>query len=164
MQVEQIMTRNVHFCGIDDSLEHAARLMWEGNCGCLPVVDRCGELVGVITDRDICMAAYTRGLPLSQLRVEGAMAHQVVICRPEDSLLHAERVMSEHGVRRLPVIGGHGQILGMLSRTDLMRAEQSSPHAHANETASARCSSNACLARGNTQDLPSRERTAQSVR
>ena len=134
MQIESVMTRNVHFCRKDDSLDAAARVMWDADCGCLPVVDHCGELVGVITDRDICMAAYTRGEPLRQLRVVDAMAKTVIICRPEDSTQHAERLMSTHRVRRLPVVGGRGELVGMLSRTDIARG----PHRDATPTAAER--------------------------
>ena len=58
------MTRDVKTCTIHDSLNGAARIMWDHDCGCAPVVDAHGKLVGIVTDRDICMAAYTQGVPL----------------------------------------------------------------------------------------------------
>lgn len=137
MQIESVMTCKVRFCRKDDSLEEAARVMWDADCGCLPVVDHCGELVGVITDRDICMAAYRRGEPLRQLRVADAMTKTVIICRAEDSTQHAERLMSTHRVRRLPVVGGRGELVGMLSRTDIARGTHRDEPPHASPPAGA---------------------------
>jgi len=76
MRVEDIMSRKVTSCTASDSLERAAKLMWEQDCGCLPVCareDGADCTVGIITDRDICMHALFRGKPLGELRVEQAM-------------------------------------------------------------------------------------------
>ena len=70
MKVEQVMNRNVKTCRSSDSLDRAAQLMWENDCGCVPIVDDEGRGVGMVTDRDVCMAAYTQGGPLTHLRVE----------------------------------------------------------------------------------------------
>src|SRR5215472_13251551 len=124
MEIADLMTRQVQCCAPEDSLEQAARLMWDHDCGCLPVCtgaeDR-ARTVGLITDRDICMCALFEGVPLSQLRVEQAMAKQVLGCKPEDSLEQAERVMQSARVRRLPVLSGRGDLLGMISLADLAR-------------------------------------------
>jgi len=64
MKVEQIMTRIVHTCSENDTLNRAAQLMWENDCGCVPVIhggNGSGAVVGVVTDRDVCMGAYTQG-------------------------------------------------------------------------------------------------------
>jgi len=87
MRVEQLMNQPVHTCRRTDSLNRAAQLMWDNDCGVLPVVDDRGLLAGVITDRDICMASYTQGRSLLELVVERAMAKKVfaktysTICR-----------------------------------------------------------------------------------
>ena len=70
MKVEQIMNREVKTCRPQDSLNRAAQIMWDEPCGAVPVVDDQHRPVGFLTDRDICMAAYTQGKPLEQLRVE----------------------------------------------------------------------------------------------
>jgi CBS-domain-containing membrane protein len=68
MNIEQLMTRDVESCHPDDSLDRAAQLMWDNDCGCVPVVDEKQRVHGIITDRDICMSAYTSGQSLKSLR------------------------------------------------------------------------------------------------
>ncbi len=119
MNVEQIMNRDVKVCGPRDSLNRAAQIMWEHACGAVPVVDEKSRPVGFLTDRDVCMAAYTQGKPLVALRVDGAMARKVVSCRAEDDLNSAAQVMRQNRVRRLPVTDSHGTLVGLLSLDDL---------------------------------------------
>jgi CBS domain-containing protein len=121
MKVEQVMSRNVKTCLPKDTLNRAAELMWENDCGCVPVVDDDGRAVGMITDRDVCMAAYTQGGALDRLRVESAMARELRSCRPTDTILEAEHVMRAAQVRRLPVVDQEGRIIGLLSLNDLAR-------------------------------------------
>jgi CBS domain-containing protein len=124
MRVEQIMTRTVRTCAPDDSLSTAARIMWEGDCGCVPVVEQEGDgarVVGMITDRDICMAGYTQGRPLSAIRVDSAMARRVHSCRPTDSIPEALNILRTHQVRRLPVVDNGDHLVGMLSLADAAR-------------------------------------------
>lgn len=124
MRIEEIMASKVHTCAPGDSLEHAAQLMWQHDCGCVPVCaagNGADRVVGMITDRDICMRALFSGLPLRELRVEDAMARQVLTCRPSDTLEHAEKVMRGGRVRRLPVIGERGALVGFISLADLAR-------------------------------------------
>lgn len=125
MLVEQLMNRPAITCRPYDSCHVAAGLMWESDVGVVPVVGDDGALCGMITDRDICMAAYLRGLPLSEMQVCDVMARDVFTCRPGDPLGVAERTMSQCQVRRLPVIDGEGRVVGVLSLNDLAReAEQ----------------------------------------
>jgi len=109
----------VRTCGRDDTVNHAARIMWEHDCGCVPVVDGEGRVIGMVTDRDVCMAAYTQGLPLWAIPVATAMSKEVHACRPDDALLVAERIMREHRVRRLPVVAADGTLAGILSLNDV---------------------------------------------
>jgi CBS domain-containing protein len=119
MRVGQLMSRPPITCGVDESLNSAARLMWEHDCGAIPVVDGDGKVVGIVTDRDVCMAAYTTGEKLHAIPVTTAMAKQVFCCRPDDALAAAEAVMSEQQIRRLPVVDAENRPLGMLSLNDL---------------------------------------------
>ena len=119
MNVEQIMNRNVKVCHPHDSLNRAAQIMWEHACGVVPVVDEKSRPVGFLTDRDVCMAAYTQGKPLEALRVDGAMARKLVCCKAEDDLNSAAQLMRENRLRRLPVIGPDGMLVGLLSLDDL---------------------------------------------
>jgi CBS domain-containing protein len=124
MNVEQLMTKVVWTCTAGDSLREAARIMWERDCGCVPVVesDGSGRVVGIVTDRDICMAAYLEGRPLDDLLVGDAMARVLRTCRPGDSLGEAEGLMRAAHVRRLPVVDDAGHLLGVLSLADIARA------------------------------------------
>ncbi len=121
MHVEARMTREVAACHAEHSLAAAASRMRDHDCGCLPVVDGAGHVVGMITDRDICMAALATGAALSTLRVAEAMTGAVVTTRPLDSLEDAERTMRQHRVRRLPVVDDQARLNGILSCNDLFR-------------------------------------------
>src|SRR5690606_4063455 len=91
-------------CQPGDPLSEAARLMWELDCGAVPVVSSAGKLVGMITDRDICMAAYTRGQSLSAMNVESTMSSNLVTAAPGDSLAKVTSLMRERQVRRIPIV------------------------------------------------------------
>jgi len=136
VKVHELMTRDVKTCGCDDTANHAARIMWEQDCGAVPVVDAAGRVVGMLTDRDVCMAAYTQGLPLRAIPVATAMSKQVHACRPDDSLFVAEKVMREHRIRRLPVVREDGTLAGILSLNDVA-IEAAREHAPATREASA---------------------------
>ena len=125
MKVEQVMTRNVMVCTDADTLNRAAQLMWDYDCGSIPVISANGqgELVGVVTDRDLAMAAYTQGKPLYAIPVTTAMAHKVIACHVQDGISQAEALMRENRVRRLPVLD-HDRLVGMLSLSDLAREAQ----------------------------------------
>ena len=70
MKVAELMTRSVLAAHPQDSLARAAQMMWDHDCGALPVIDDSGRVLGMITDRDVCMAAYTQGRPLAEIPVE----------------------------------------------------------------------------------------------
>jgi CBS domain-containing protein len=95
--------------------------MWDGDCGVVPVLDQNGKVVGLITDRDICMATYTQGLPPHTICVKNVMAKDLIGCAPSDTVAHAEKLMREHRVRRLPVIDNSGTLVGILSLNDVAR-------------------------------------------
>lgn len=121
MNVEELMTRSVKTCGPEDSLESAARLMWENDCGCVPVTDEQGHPLAMLTDRDVCMAALTQGRTLGEIRVKSAMSGTLHAVEPRDSLAKAERTMQEFQVRRLPVVDGESRLQGLLSMNDIAR-------------------------------------------
>jgi CBS domain-containing protein len=124
LRVGDLMQTEVRSCTPADALAEAARIMWERDCGCVPVVaqDGSGRAVGMITDRDVCMAAWTRGQPLSRIPVGEVMASRLTVCRPEDDVAEAEALMRTAQVRRLPVVDGAGHLRGILSLADLAEA------------------------------------------
>ena len=123
MNVEQLMTKEAKTVRRDETLSEAARIMWENDVGCAPVVDSDGSyrVIGIVTDRDICMAAYTQGKPLHDLPVSTAMSSAVLTCRGDDTIAHAAEIMRENHIRRLPVVDEAGQLLGVISLTDIAR-------------------------------------------
>lgn len=123
MYVSEIMTRKVASCVETDTLADAARLMAEVDCGAVPVVAQAASrrLIGIVTDRDICMTAYRTGKPLGEIRVHDAMTAPARTCSADASASEAEYVMRDAGVRRLPVVDEHGTLIGLLSLADLAR-------------------------------------------
>lgn len=124
MKVEQLMTRTVKTCGPHDPLNVAARIMWEHDCGCVPVVvpDEGGQrVVGMLTDRDVCMAAYTQGRPLAEIPAASAMSEEVCSCTPADSIKSALKVLETKQLRRLPIVDAHEHLVGLLSLADVAR-------------------------------------------
>ena len=119
MKVEQIMNRDVKTCGPQDSLSKAAQIMWDEPCGAVPVVDDQSRPIGFLTDRDISMAAYTQGRPLSELRAAASMARKLVCCKAYDELESAAQIMRQNRSRRLPVVDREGILVGLLTLDDL---------------------------------------------
>jgi CBS domain-containing protein len=126
MKVEQLMTRDVKVCRDSDTLNRAAELMWESDCGCIPIITANGDnsLIGVITDRDITMAAYTQGKQLWAVPVTNAMAHKVIACHASDGVSLAEALMRDNQIRRLPVLDQNEHLVGILSLGDVAREAQ----------------------------------------
>lgn len=122
--VRQLMTRDPAACSPDDSLDCAARVMWERDCGCVPVVDFEGKVVGIVTDRDACMAAYTRGARLSEIRIGDIMATDVQTISGDEMLATAEKRMADHQIRRMPVVDDVGRLIGILSLNDIALASR----------------------------------------
>jgi CBS-domain-containing membrane protein len=126
MKVEKIMQRCAWTCGAEDSLNTAAQIMWENDCGCVPVI--AGErIVGMITDRDVCMAAFLQGKPLRDLPVALAMAKSVRTCKTTDSVAAVEEIMRSSRIRRLPVVDDGGALVGLISLSDIAVAAGAMP-------------------------------------
>jgi CBS-domain-containing membrane protein len=119
MMVREMMSFPVRTCLLQDSLERAAQMLWEHDCGVLPVIDSEGHIGALITDRDICMAAYTRGQRLADLRVADSMSRSIVTCRSDEDVTVAAQLMVENCVRRLPIVDADGKLCGLLSLNDL---------------------------------------------
>ena len=121
MRVEEIMNESIIICPIEEHLHMAARLMWDRDCGAVLVIDGAGKLVGMVTDRDICMAAYTKGLPLHEIPIHEAMARKVHAVHREQSIAEAEELMATNQIRRVPVVDSNDKPIGVLSLNDLAR-------------------------------------------
>jgi CBS domain-containing protein len=121
MNVSRWMTRTLVTCTPEQSLADAAALFWQHDIGSAPVVDAERRLLGVITDRDVCMAAFTRGAPLGAHTIESAMARRVYTLAPTDSLAKAHELFRVRQLRRLPVVDAGGVLVGVLTVQDVAR-------------------------------------------
>ncbi|MES1182856.1 MAG: CBS domain-containing protein [Myxococcales bacterium] len=125
MLVGELMTRNTTSVRADQTLADAAQLMWDCDCGALPVLDEAGTRpIGMITDRDICMATWSRGAPPSAIAVASVMSQDLVRCSEKDSIGRAESLMQSNQVRRLPVVDANERLIGILSLADIARATE----------------------------------------
>jgi CBS domain-containing protein len=121
MKIESVMSKDIGTCTPAQSLNDAAQIMWERDCGIVPIVGHDGDrrLLGVITDRDIAIAAYTKGRRLSEIGIGDVMTKAVISCRSTDSVDDAERAMRQAQVHRLPVVDEAGAVVGVLSLADI---------------------------------------------
>ena len=120
MKVQELMTEDVKACFPDTNLAAAAALMWENDCGILPVVVNGGNAVGVITDRDIAMAVGTRGCAAQEIRVDEVIQGPLTACTLDDDVHTALKIMRRDKVRRLPVLTDDGVLEGILSLNDIV--------------------------------------------
>jgi CBS domain-containing protein len=118
MRVEQLMTRKVHTVNPRDTLLAAATIMHEQDVGVVPVIEA-RRVIGVITDRDICMAAARTDKRLSQMPVERAMSRIVQVCLPDEPIVDVEERMRRAQIRRMPVTDEERRLLGILSINDI---------------------------------------------
>jgi CBS domain-containing protein len=129
MKVQDIMTENVKACAPQDTLATAMSLMWDADCGVLPVISDSRKVVGVITDRDIAVALGTRNRLASDIPVSEAMSKQMYFCAPDDDIHSALKTMRKDRVRRLPVINKEGLLHGIVSMNDIaLHAEKFDGH------------------------------------
>ena len=122
MKVRDLMSSPVHSCSTNDTADRAANLMWEHDVGCIVIIDPEAGPVGVVTDRDIAMAAHLRNQRLAEMPVLSIAGPQVFRCTPDDTIAQAEQTMAAHQVHRLPVVDDDGLVVGILSTNDLVRA------------------------------------------
>jgi CBS domain-containing protein len=116
--IAQVMTRDVEVIRPDESLQRAAQRMDELNVGSLPVCE--GRLlVGMITDRDITVRATAAGLAPTSTRVSEVMTESTRCCTPEQSTEEVMEQMGRSQIRRLPVVGEDGEVVGIVSLGDL---------------------------------------------
>jgi len=120
MKVKDVMTPDAKACWITESLADAAKAMWENDCGVLPVIKDGRRVVGLITDRDICMATAMHERNPVSISVEAVMTGEVFAVAPDDDIHQALKTMEEHRVRRLPVVDSEGELKGILSLNDIV--------------------------------------------
>src|SRR5262245_58717357 len=117
--VRDVMNAAARWCRPHDSLAVVANLMLDRQISWLPVLSEGKRVVGVITSRDAFIAAATRRRRLDEIAVEGVMHTNVHSCQPADDIENVLIAMETYGVRRMPVVDADGELLGIVSLTDL---------------------------------------------
>lgn len=120
MKVQDIMTSDVQCCGPDTNLAAVAKMMWDSDCGALPVLNVQGQVMSMITDRDICMAAATKNRPASDITVWETVSGKAYTCRLSDDVHTALDIMKREKVRRVPVVDEDGVLQGMVAMNDFV--------------------------------------------
>lgn len=122
MRVSEFMSRDVVSCPTTSSLVDPARAMWDKDVGFVPIVDAAtGAIAGVMTDRDICMAALTQGRPLHEIPVRDVMQTNFYACSDQDNIARVHAIMRDHKLRRVPVLDGAQHVVGVVSFNDFAR-------------------------------------------
>jgi CBS domain-containing protein len=125
MKVREIMTKPAKSCGPQNNLAEAVKIMWDCDCGTVPIIARDRKLLGMITDRDVAMAVGTQNKRPSEIRVDEAMSEAAYACTPDDDIQAALKTMRHERVRRLPVVNSKFELEGLLSINDIaLRAEK----------------------------------------
>jgi len=120
MKVKEVMTPDAKAIWITESLADAAKEMWENDCGALPIIKDGRKVVGMITDRDICMASAMRDRNPSAISVEEVMNATVYEAEAEEDVAQALQTMRDHKIRRLPVLNLEGELEGIVSMNDIV--------------------------------------------
>ena len=124
MKVQDVMSSPAHSCTPDASLAAAAMTMKDYSCGALPVLDNAGRPIGILTDRDVCLAAARKDRFPAAIKVREVMTCNPFTCGPGTDLAYAVNVMAEGHFRRLPVVDRNGRLVGILSLTDVLASEE----------------------------------------
>ena len=120
MKVQDIMTSDVQCCGPDTNLAAAAKMMWDSDCGSLPVLNVEGQVLSMITDRDICMATATKNKSASDIIVWETVSGKAYTCHLSDDVHTALDIMKRETVRRLPVVDEEGVLQGIVAMNDMI--------------------------------------------
>ena len=121
MNVSDIMAKTVSCCSPEDNLESVALQMMDNDCGSIPITNEHGQPIGMITDRDIAIAAAARHKALWQLMAQDFLTDMPIsVCRVDEDIRSALATMQHARVHRLPVVNGQGEVFGMLSMDDVI--------------------------------------------
>ncbi len=118
---ESVMTKNPTCCQPTDTVMKVAQWMKRENIGSIPVIedDKMRKLIGIVTDRDLALKVVGQGSDPKTIQVGSVMTHKLVTCRPEDDLQKAVNLMSEHQLRRIPIVDNDNKILGIIAQADV---------------------------------------------
>jgi len=120
MKVKDVMKTDVGFCMTDDSLMKCADIMRSRDCGVVPILNREEKLVGMLTDRDLCLAIVARNRKASDVSCGELLSGRVITCSSDDKLEDALKRMRKYRIKRLPAVGKDGKLAGIFSITDVL--------------------------------------------
>jgi CBS domain-containing protein len=120
MKVKEVMMRTAASCSRETNLGAAVEILWDRNCGILPIVDAEQKVIGVVTDRDICIALGTRNRLPGDVTVGEVITGKLFACASDDEIRTALSTMAQAKVRRLPVVRPDGKLEGILSMDDVV--------------------------------------------
>lgn len=122
MKVGEVMSKNPACCWPSNSALTAATMMQQKDTGILPVIQDpfTPTLVGVVTDRDLCLHVVAGGRDPAHIWISECMTEDPVCCTAEDDVLHALELMKAYQIRRLPVVNPKREIVGILALSDLV--------------------------------------------
>jgi CBS domain-containing protein len=123
MNIKDVMTTNPSYCVPGDSSTRAARIMKDKNVGIVPVIksDADHTLIGVVTDRDLCLAVIAQNVQPDTVTVQQCMTTNIVTARPDDEVQQALALMGENQVRRIPIVNQEGMLEGMVATADILQ-------------------------------------------
>lgn len=121
MRARDIMTRDPECCRADQTARDAARVMRDRDCGCVPIVDDAGSVIGIVTDRDLAVRAIATGKD-STTKLSDLLTPAATCCGPDDDLRDVEQKMAELQIRRVPIVDASGRCVGIISQADIARA------------------------------------------
>lgn len=124
MKVKDLMTGEPGYVRDSESLTKAADIMWQRDCGAVPIVDAEMKVSGMITDRDICKALTNRNKKASEIKAGEIATGEVIGCRPDDKITDALKKMKKNQLRRLPVRDGDKKLIGIISIRDIIFASE----------------------------------------
>jgi CBS domain-containing protein len=122
MKIKDVMKTDVGFCSTEDNLKKAAEIMRYRDCGVVPIVDAENLVVGMLTDRDVCLAVVARNRKASDVKTKELINGKAITCSPDEKLEDALKKMRKCQIKRLAAVGKNGELVGILSITDILRA------------------------------------------
>jgi CBS domain-containing protein len=119
--IREVMTKDPICCLPLHTVAAAAELMKTANIGSIPVVEdeQTRKLVGIVTDRDLALKIVAERRDVNGTNVQAVMTPQVITCRADDDVQKALDAMSEHQLRRIPVVDNDNRIVGIIAQADV---------------------------------------------
>lgn len=114
------MTADAGFCFAEESLTRAVEIMWQRDCGSVPIVDAEMKVIGMITDRDIAVAVNMKNKKASQIKIGEVIGNVVFTCLEKDDAENVLKKMRRAKIKRLPVVNENNALVGIVSISDLI--------------------------------------------